>query len=245
MVILYTTDTHSQIDPYTNTRTNEYNMGGFLRREAAIRQVRCQHPNILLLDAGDFSQGTPYFNVYQGYVEVFLMNQMHYDAITLGNHEFDNGCAALARRLRKADFPALCANYKFQNKALTKIVKPYIILDKADLKIGIFGLLVDLKGLVSPNIYRTTQYLDPVATARTIVSELQQQHCDLIICLSHLGTDDEQINDFTIAQEVPEIDFILGGHSHQDFIPPKIINNIPVFQLKNKGKRIGQITLTY
>ena len=118
LVIVHTNDTHSQIDPYSYK--GDVNMGGALRREAAIREIRAENPNMLLLDAGDFSQGTPYFNFFKGYMEVRLMNAMGYDAATLGNHEFDNGCAALAARLKTADFPVVCANYQFANKKLTK-----------------------------------------------------------------------------------------------------------------------------
>ena len=129
MVIVHTNDTHSQIDPYSYKK--DVNMSGFLRREAAIREIRAENVDMLLLDAGDFSQGTPYFNVFKGYVEVRLMNAMGYDAATLGNHEFDNGCAALAARLKTANFPVVCANYQFANKKLAKVIKPYVIVDRA------------------------------------------------------------------------------------------------------------------
>ena len=126
LVILHTNDTHSQIEPYTYKA--DTNVGGFLRREALIRETREQNPNVLLFDAGDFSQGTPYFNFFKGYVELKLMNAMGYDAVTLGNHEFDNGCHALGKRLHKAKFPVVCANYEFKDKLLRKAVKPYVVL---------------------------------------------------------------------------------------------------------------------
>lgn len=245
LVILHTNDTHSQIDPYTKAKYNEFNVGGFLRREAAIREVRSRHADVLLIDAGDFSQGTPYFNVYKGYVEVKLMNAMHYDAVALGNHEFDNGCAALARRLRKAKFPVLCANYRFDNRALSKQVRPYAIVEKGGLKIGVFGLLVNLRGLTSPDILEEAHYLDPVETSMRMVAELRERGCDMVVCLSHLGVDGEQTTDFDIAEQVAGIDFIVGGHSHVCFMEPKVVNRVPVMQVGHRGKLVGQLTVNY
>lgn len=243
LVILHTNDTHSQIEPYTHKA--DTNVGGFLRREAFVREVRSKHPNVLLLDAGDHSQGTPYFNFFKGYTEVKLMNAMAYDAVTLGNHEFDNGSAALAKRLKKATFAVVCANYVFHDKHLAKQVKPYVILEKAGKRIGIFGLVVDLHSLVAPNVADELSYQDPVAAAQKTVDELQQQKCDLIVCLSHLGVDESRVNDFTIAKEVPGIDIIIGGHSHKELDPPVQIGNTRIFQLANRGKGVGEITITF
>ena len=241
LVIMHTNDTHSQIDPYSYKK--DINVGGFLRREAAIREVRAENPNTLLLDAGDFSQGTPYFNFFKGYVEVRLMNAMGYDAATLGNHEFDNGCAALAARLKTADFPVVCANYRFSNKKLAKVVKPYVIIDRGGMKIGIFGLGVNLKGYIAPQIAREITYLDPVETARKMVAELKSQNCDLIVCLSHLGLDTNVDNDYLIALQVPEIDVIIGGHSHQELNEPVVIGNTRICQMTNRGKCFGVLTV--
>lgn len=243
LVIMHTNDTHSQIDPYSYK--GDVNVGGFLRREAAIREVRAENPCTLLLDAGDFSQGTPYFNIFKGYVEVHLMNAMHYDAATLGNHEFDNGCAALAARLKTAEFPVVCANYQFANKKLAKVVKPYVVIERGGYKIGIFGLGVNLDGYTAPQTAREVTYLDPVETARRMVAELKALNCNLIVCLSHVGVDTTiQDNDFEIARQVPEIDVIVGGHSHEELNPPKVIGNTRVCQMTNRGKCFGILTIT-
>ena len=242
LVILHTNDTHSQIEPYTYKA--DTNVGGFLRREAYIREVRSQHPNVLLFDAGDFSQGTPYFNFFKGYTEIYLMNAMHYDAVTLGNHEFDNGCSALAKRIKKADFPFLCANYVFHNKALAKVVRPCMIIEKGGYKVGVFGLTVDLKALIAPSTYKELQYLDPVEASKKMVQFLQSQNCDLIVCLSHLGVEKDQMNDYQLAKEVPGIDIIIGGHSHYEMKEPTVMGSTRIYQMTNKGKCIGEITVS-
>ena len=241
LVIMHTNDTHSQIDPYSYKK--DINVGGFLRREAAIRDVRAENPYTLLLDAGDFSQGTPYFNIFKGYIEVRLMNAMGYDAATLGNHEFDNGCAALAARLKTANFPVVCANYQFANKKLAKVIKPYTIIERAGHRIGIFGLGVNLNGYIAPQIAREVTYLDPVETARKMVAELRAKNCDLIICLSHLGLDTNSDNDYLIALQVPEIDVIIGGHSHQELSEPVAIGNTRICQMTSRGKCFGVLTV--
>ena len=242
LVIMHTNDTHSQIDPYSYKK--DINVGGFLRREAAIREVRAENPYTLLLDAGDFSQGTPYFNIFKGYMEVRLMNAMGYDAATLGNHEFDNGCAALAARLKTANFPVVCANYQFANKKLAKVIKPYTIIERGGHKIGIFGLGVDLSGYTAPQIAREVTYLDPVETARKMVAELKAQNCDLIICISHVGVNKNvKDNDYEIARQVPEIDVIIGGHSHEEINPPAVVGNTRICQMTNRGKCIGVLTV--
>lgn len=244
LLILHTNDTHSQIEPYTHKA--DTNVGGALRREAFVRSVRAQHAQVLLFDAGDFSQGTPYFNFFKGYTEVYLMNKMHYDAAALGNHEFDNGSAALAKRIRKAQFPVLCSNYEFQNKALSKAVKPFTVFQMDGLKIGVFGLLADLKPLTMPSVYRELKFLDPVRSAQSMVAQLKAQGCDLIICLSHLGTDEDAVwNDFILAREVPDIDVIIGGHSHKEMKEPALVGHTRIYQMANRGKCVGQITINY
>lgn len=241
LVILHTNDTHSQIEPYTYKA--DTNVGGFLRREAYIREVRSLHPNVLLFDAGDFSQGTPYFNFFKGYTEIYLMNAMRYDAVTLGNHEFDNGCNALAKRIKKAEFPFVCANYVFHNKALAKVVKPYTIIEKGGYKVGVFGLTVDLKALIAPSTFKYLEYLDPIDVSRKMVKTLQDQGCNLIVCLSHIGVEKDQITDYQIAKEVPGIDIIIGGHSHYEMKEPTVIGNTRIYQMANKGKCVGEITI--
>lgn len=242
LVIMHTNDTHSQIDPYSYK--GDVNVGGFLRREAAVREIRAENPYTLLLDAGDFSQGTPYFNSFHGYVEVRLMNAMGYDAATLGNHEFDNGSAALAARLKTADFPVVCANYQFANKKLAKVVKPYVIVERGGMKIGIFGLGVNLDGYVAPQNAREVTYLDPVECARRMVAELKARQCDFIVCLSHLGVDTlSRDNDFAIARQVPDIDVIIGGHSHEEMPQPEVVGKTRICQMTNRGKCFGVLTV--
>ncbi len=243
LTILHTNDTHSQIEPYTYK--TDTNVGGFLRREAFIREKRAASPDLLLLDAGDFSQGTPYFNFFKGYMEIRLMNAMHYDAVALGNHEFDNGSAALAKRLRKADFPALCANYLFHNRKLAKTVKPFAIFHRGGLTVGVFGLTADLQELVSPETAAELTYLDPIAAAKQMVDTLNRQHCDLIVCLSHLGIGEGTVNDFTVAESVPGIDLIIGGHTHKFLAEPVVVNGTRIYQLANKGKCVGEISIEY
>ncbi len=243
LVILHTNDTHSQIEPYTYK--SDVNVGGVLRRDAYVSEMREKHANVLLLDAGDFSQGTPYFNFFKGYMEIILMNQMGYDVATLGNHEFDNGSAELAKRLRKAKFPVVCCNYQYHNKALKRVMKEYVIIKKGGLKIGVFGLCVNLNSLVSPDIASEITYLDPIPEAKRMVSLLRAKGCDMLICLSHLGLEGGKDCDKNLACEVPGIDLIIGGHSHTELAEPIDLCNTRIHQMTNRGKCIGEITVNY
>lgn len=242
IAILHTNDTHSQIEPFEYKQIGT--VGGVLRRFELINQERALYPELLLLDAGDFSQGTPYFNFFKGYAEIELMNRMGYDAVTLGNHEFDNGVKALAKRLKKAKFAIVCANYTFHNRLLKREVKPYIILERAGFKIGIFGLTTDLTGLTSPETLELITYHNAIETAKKMVDILRnKKKCDLIICLSHLGFDSENpenpVCDTTLAKEVGGIDIIIGGHTHTFLSEPYIVNGVRILQVANKGKHIG------
>jgi len=247
IAILHTNDTHSQIEPFEYKKMGT--VGGVLRRFELIKQMRSSYPQLLLLDAGDFSQGTPYFNFFKGYAEIELMNRMGYDAVTLGNHEFDNGVEALAKRLKKAAFDIVCANYTFKNKLLKREVKPYIILERNGLRIGIFGLTTDMNGLTSPETLKLVTYHNAVETAQKLVPVLRNElKCDLIICLSHLGFDsddpDNPVCDTTLAKEVGDIDIIIGGHTHTFLSEPYIINGVRIVQLGNKGKYIGELIIS-
>jgi len=199
------------------------------------------------VDAGDFSQGTPYFNLFKGFPEIDLMNKMGYDVVALGNHEFDNGSKALAKRLKQADFKIVCANYQFKNKQLAKLVKPYTIINTGDKKIGFFGLLCNMERVVMPNHYKETTFLDPVAIAQKMVDILQnKEHCDIIICLSHLGINTEierEITDRDIAEKIAGIDFIIGGHTHRLIEKPEIVNNTKILQAKNNGAYVGRLVI--
>ncbi len=221
--ILHTNDTHSRIDPYPANDPNFPGMGGYARRAALIKQFRKTNPELLLLDAGDIFQGTPYFNIYGGEPEFRLMSKMGYDAATFGNHEFDNGMDGFLNVLPFADFPFVSANYDFSQTILANALTPYFILNKSGKKVGIYGLGIDPEGLVSRALYGDTIYLDPIEKARETEEILFKKHrCELIICLSHLGFDydSDQVSDMVIAGHTKYTDIIIGGHTHNLLDPP-------------------------
>ena len=226
LTILHTNDQHSRIDPFPDDGRKYGGMGGMARRATLIEQIRKQEPNVLLLDSGDIWQGTPYFNFFSGELEFKLMSQMKYDAATLGNHDFDNGLKGLERQLPHAQFPFLTANYDFSKTILKNQFAPYKLFEKQGVRVGVFGLGIELQGLVSKNNYGDTIYLDPVAVASEMVQELRgNQRCDLVVCLSHLGFQysDGKIDDVTLAKQVSGIDLILGGHTHTFLDSPEAI----------------------
>lgn len=217
LVILHTNDTHSTIMPL-NPNLSDKNFagrGGFLRRVEFLRQQRAENPDLLLFDSGDFSQGSPYYTLFKGDVEVGLMNLMHYDAVTIGNHEFDFGLENMARLFRMAEFPVVCANYDFTGTVLEGLVKPYIVIKRKGVRIGVFGLCPPLEGLVDAHNCRGVRYLDPVAKANEIATLLKtKEKCDLVICLSHLGWQIDLVDDHEMIAGSKYIDIVLGGHSH-------------------------------
>ena len=226
LVILHTNDMHSRIDPFPKDGRANGGMGGMARRASLIKQIRAKEKNVLLLDSGDIFQGTPYFNFFGGELEYKLMSQMGYDAATFGNHDFDNGLEGLQKQLPHATFPFLSANYDFSNTILKDKFQPYKVFVKDELKIGVFGLGIDLQGLVGADMYGNTVYLDPVAKAKEMVKILRdEQECNLIICLSHLGYkyDTDKIDDRKLAAQVGGIDLILGGHTHTFLEKPDAI----------------------
>lgn len=244
ITILHTNDTHSQVEPIAHGK-RDGNHAGYARRMGVIQHEREKDPNLLLLDAGDWSQGTPYFNLFHGRVEIDAMNQMGYDAITLGNHEFDNGVDTLAAVLQDAQFAVVCANYDVQGTPLENIVKPYIILRRSGIKIGIFGLGVNPEGLIANKNFEPICYLDPIPVAQEIETILKlQHHCDLIICLSHMGTFGR---DTELAQATQYIDAIIGGHSHKTVTNHYVQNlngqSVLLAQMGKSGARLGKITL--
>ncbi|MCH7403447.1 bifunctional metallophosphatase/5'-nucleotidase [Belliella kenyensis] len=218
LTILHTNDMHSRIEPFPNDGSRNANQGGMTKLATLINEVRNEEENILLLDSGDFFQGTPYFNVYGGELELKLMSQMGYDASTLGNHEFDNGLEGIAKQLEHAQFDILCSNYDFSDTILKNAFPAYKIFSKKGLKIGVFGLGIKLEGLVSAKNYGNTKFLDPVSVSNEMVKELKSKKCDLVICLSHLGYQ----SDLKLSDEVTGIDLILGGHSHTFLDQPVI-----------------------
>ena len=217
LVILHTNDTHSQVEPTEKSSSKTADMGGYARRMGVINQIREQEKNVILLDAGDFSQGTPYFNFYNGRVEIDALNKMKYDAITVGNHEFDNGIDTLAVILAKANIPILSSNYQVDSTPLKSLMQPYMILKKAGLKIGIMAINVEPKGLIIESNYKGLVFKNALQSAIDMSTFLKKEKkCEVIICLSHLGADTtkNEINDFEIAHKTRYIDVIIGGHSH-------------------------------
>ncbi|MCG2612027.1 metallophosphatase [Flavobacterium sp. SM15] len=231
ITILHTNDVHSHIDPFPADHPKNPNMGGVARRAAIIEKIRKEEKNVLLLDAGDIFQGTPYFNYYGGELEFKLMSMLQYDLATMGNHDFDNGIDGFLAQLPHAKFDFVSANYDFKNTVLNGIVKPYKILHKDGIKIGIFGLGVELQGLVDKKLYKETVYNNPVEIATDMARILkQEQKCDLVICLSHLGfkypNEPEKICDVNLAKKTKNIDLIIGGHTHTFLDKPSIETNL-------------------
>ena len=244
LTILHTNDTHSQVEPKSNGQ------GGYARRMGMIEQERKADKNLLLVDAGDFCQGTPYFNYYHGRVELDAMNRMGYDAGTLGNHEFDNGLDTLAAVLKTARFPIVWANYDFTGTAMEDVVKPYTIVRKGLLKIGIFGLGCDPKGIISDKNFAPAVFLDPYPVAQAMADTLRAQGCDIVVCLSHMGTEGkapEDVCDIKLAQQTRGIDVIVGGHTHKLYDHLRVPNldgdSIPVCQMGKSGVYLGKIVL--
>ncbi|NNT72954.1 bifunctional metallophosphatase/5'-nucleotidase [Flavobacterium sp. IMCC34852] len=251
LTVLHTNDVHSYIDPFPANHPKNPNMGGVARRAALIASIRQENPNVLLLDAGDIFQGTPYFNYYGGELEFKLMSMMQYDLATIGNHDFDNGIEGLYAQLPHAGFEFVSANYDFKNTIMNGHVKPYKILDKDGIKVGVFGLGVGLDGLVDKKNYKETIYNDPLTVAQDMARVLKQEKkCDLVICLSHLGykykDDPEKICDTKLATLTKDIDLIIGGHTHTFLDKPTVLKNsegqdVLVNQVGCYGINLGRI----
>ena len=252
LLILHTNDTHSCVLPLNPNLADTMlaGRGGFLRRAAMIDQMRKEDQDLLLLDSGDFSQGSPYYTMFKGDVETELMNIMGYDAATIGNHEFDFGLENMARIFRKAKFPIVCANYDFTGTVVEGLVKPYVIIKRKGVRIGIFGLSPKLDGLVMASTCAGVRYSDPIKTANAVADKLKnEEKCDVVICLSHLGWDEAGLNDMEMMAKTRNIDLVLGGHSHSYF---KMLNHVrnldgkdvPNDQNGKHGIFVGKITLS-
>lgn len=254
LFILHTSDTHSRIEPISREAADEYaGMGGAVRRAGIVKQFRSKHPDMLLLDCGDVSQGTPYYNLFQGELEINMMNLMGYDAMAIGNHEFDFGLENMARLFRLARFPIVCSNYEVAGTVLEGLVKPYIILEREGLKIGVFGLAPKLEGLVQADKSEGVVYKDPIAVAQEMSDLLGgKEGCDVVICLSHLGlqrlmpgdVDDEQL-----VAKTHGIDVILGGHTHTFMEKPMVYlnangENVSLLHSGRNGVFVGEMVLT-
>ncbi|MDX1532252.1 MAG: metallophosphatase [Rhodothermales bacterium] len=218
LVLLHTNDTHSRIEPFPDDAGRYAGLGGVARRATLVENVRRQNPHVLLLDSGDIFQGTPYFNLFGGRVEFETMSAMRYDVATLGNHDFDNGVAGLVEMLPYADFEFVSANYDCSGApALAERVRPYTVRRVGPLRVGIFGLGIAFERLVLSALHEGVTYRDPIPVARETVQALRAEGCDYVVCLSHLGyryEGEDRVSDRVVAQAVPGIDLILGGHTH-------------------------------
>lgn len=249
ITILHTNDTHSRIDPFPKNHKRYANLAGVPARAMLIDSIRKQEPNVLLFDAGDIFQGTPYFNFFGGELELKLMTKMAYDAATMGNHDFDNGVEGFDRVKHHAEFPFLCSNYDFKNTLLDGKTIPHKIFIKEGIKIGVFGVGVKLEGLVSNQLYKETKYLNPIEIAQEQAKYLKEEkECDLVICLSHLGFEyvDDQVSDKVLAAKTNNIDLIIGGHTHTFMEKPEIVQNIEgkkvlINQVGFAGINLGRI----
>lgn len=251
ITILHTNDVHSYIDPFPPNHPKNPNMGGVARRAAIIETIRKENPNVLLLDAGDIFQGTPYFNYYGGELEFKLMNMMGYEIATIGNHDFDNGIDGLLAQMPNANFDFVSSNYDFKNTVLDGHVKPYKITYVDGVKIGVFGLGVELQGLVDKKNCKETVYNDPIESATDMARILKhEQKCDMVICLSHIGfsykEEPNKVCDLILAKKTKDIDLIIGGHTHTFLDKPVIEKNLDgkevlINQVGCYGLNLGRI----
>ena len=255
ITILHTNDVHSHIEPFSKDHSEFPNKGGFERRATLISEIRRQNPNTLLFDAGDIFQGTPYFNFYGGEIEFKLMSMLGYDAVTIGNHDFDNGIDGLDKQLPNAKFDIISSNYDFKNTILESKVSDYKIYNKSGIKIGVFGLGIELEGLVSKDLYKETKYLDPIDIANDTAKKLKEtKNCDLVICLSHLGYKYEKfpnkVSDLNLAKSTKNIDLIIGGHTHTFMNKPVVVknnvgNDVLINQVGCFGLYLGRIDFSF
>ncbi|MEG0993858.1 MAG: metallophosphatase [Bacteroidales bacterium] len=252
IVILHTNDTHSQIEPNPATASRNADEGGMVRRAAAIEQIKNESPNVILVDAGDFVQGSPYYNFFKGEVEIRMMNLMGYDVGTLGNHEFDNGIEELARLLAMAKYPIVCANYDVKDTPLEPYVKPTAVIEKAGIKIGFIGIGIDPEGLIAKKNFGGIKYLDPVKTVNKYARELKDAGCDMVVVISHIGYNEDKDNrgDRMLAINSLDVDLIIGGHSHTDLkgcveVPNQEGKPVKITQTGKSGFRLGRINIEF
>ena len=252
LVILHTNDTHSTILPLNPNLDNKElaGRGGFLRRAAMIKEERQQNPELLLIDSGDFSQGSGYYTLFKGEVEIGLMNQMGYDCATIGNHEFDFGMDNMARLFKMANFPIVCSNYDCTGTVLEDVVKPYVVLKRNGIKIGLFALAPPMKGLVFDGNCEGITFIDPAEAGQKYIDILRKQEkCDLVICVSHLGWFRSVYPDEKFISLTEGCDLVLGGHTHTymptlEYAPDKNGKKIPVDQNGKHGVYVGKLVLT-
>ncbi len=249
LTILHTNDVHSRVEPFPMDGSRFQGLGGVARRSTLIKKIRAAEDNVLLFDAGDIFQGTPYFNVFDGQVELELMSKLGYDAGTFGNHEFDNGLNGLLKHFDKANFPFVSSNYDFTGTVMEGKTKDYLIFNKQGVKIGVFAVGVNLEGLVDPNSYKGMKISDPIEVANKMTPFLKKEmKCDLVICLSHIGYsyDTDQVSDLVLAKNSRYIDLIIGGHTHTFLDKPTEVKNLDneitlVNQTGRSGVNLGRV----
>jgi len=253
LCIVHTNDVHSRLDPFPMDGSKYQGMGGVLAREKMIRDLRKKNDHVLLLDAGDIFQGTPYFNVFKGEPEMKIMSMLGYEAATLGNHDFDNGIDGLVNQMRYANFPFVNCNYDVAHTALENQVVPYTIIRKGKIKVGILGVGIELQGLVPDRLFGSIQYHDPIQAANETAYQLKKnKRCDYVICLSHLGFEykDNKVSDIVLAKESEYIDLIIGGHTHTFLNEPYKVKNrnnqeVVINQVGWAGLFLGRINIYF
>ena len=250
IILIHTNDTHSQLEPVKGSDGVE--RGGVLWRDAAIEQIRQANENVILVDAGDFVQGTPYYNLFGGEIEVKMMNELGYDVATLGNHEFDNGVDALAEMLKNANFEVVCANYDVTGTPLEPYIKKSTIIEKDGIKVGFTGVGVDPDGLIAKVNFKGIKYLDPFISVNDEAKKLKEAKCDYIVVVSHLGyfEDDRVVGDRRLAMESDKVDLIIGGHTHKQFDGCIEVDNmngvkVKIVQNANRALKIGAVTVEF
>lgn len=233
--IVHTSDTHSLVEPFpvNHSDTTQAGKGGYLRRLALVEELRCEHTNnMLLFDCGDFSQGSLYYNVYRGELEVKLMNLMRYDACAIGNHELDYGLENLAHLARTAEFPFVCCNYDFKGTPCDGLIKPYVVIERSGVRIGVFGVSPQPKGLILKRNMKGMRYTSPAKAAKSVIKHLRKKEgCDVIICLSHLGLGEQKDMDIDFIRHTSGIDVLLGGHTH-------VLLSQPLYLRDSKGDEV-------
>jgi 5'-nucleotidase len=228
LTILHTNDVHSRLEPFAMDGGKNQGLGGVAARAALIQKIRSEEEQVLLLDAGDIFQGTPFFNLYKGEPEMKAMAAMGYDAATMGNHDFDAGLENFATQLVHGNFPVLLCNYDFTNTPMEFKYQPYKIFKKGKLKIGVTGVGIEMAGLIPDSLFSNTKYLNPIEKANETAAKLKkEQGCDMVICLSHLGYkyNNNKVSDIVLAKETENIDLILGGHTHTFLDAPETYQN--------------------
>jgi 5'-nucleotidase len=228
LTILHTNDVHSRLEPFPMDGSRNQGLGGVAARAQLIQKIRSEGGEVLLLDAGDIFQGTPFFNLYKGEPEMKAMAAMGYDAATMGNHDFDAGLENFATQLKYVNFPVLMCNYDFTDTPMELKHQPYKIFKKGKLKIGITAVGIELTGLVPDSLFGNTKYLNPIQKVNEVAAKLKKEEsCDMVICLSHLGYkySNNKVSDIILAKETENIDLIIGGHTHTFMDAPEIIKN--------------------